>query len=539
MKKLLMILFPLLLLPVFSALAEPSVTFSPAAPRVGDYVDVIVTPDRESPQGYTYSLSLGEEAVYTGKDMSEHAAVSFRPRQEGVYTLTVTVTYGKKDQETASVTVPVSGEAPRQEGADVVYSQKDGWWHDKVYSKTYHRSVEKSGCALFALSHALQRMGHITDSAMPDALATRYSFCYVKDRGTSNEVLLTQAGKAFNFTTQSDLTESAAEIAACLNRGDLFSFDIVRSHIAMADGISEDGTKVHVVDSASGVTFERMVNGAVWIQAGDGSFVKAEKPEDLPGNRWFFETQEYAGMEYWLDLSYCAKRGMRLIRQPWLKLITEDGPVDVTLSQTGALISQVQLEDETLTVETRDLQWTSRGLEGPAVAMITSTGFVASDYMVWPPILWMIVFFLMFPGGASGSTAGGMKWVRVAIFAKSAIAETKRRIHPNAVIPVRFNGRTIREQTTSNIVAFMFFYIVIIVMASLWFCGCGIGFDEALGIAVSMIGNVGVSIGQWGSSGCYAALPVAAKWMATFVMLIGRLEIFTVILLFSRALWKK
>ena len=374
MKKLLMILFPLLLLPVFSALAEPSVTFSPAAPRVGDYVDVIVTPDRESPQGYTYSLSLGEEAVYTGKDMSEHAAVSFRPRQEGVYTLTVTVTYGKKDQETASVTVPVSGEAPRQEGADVVYSQKDGWWHDKVYSKTYHRSVEKSGCALFALSHALQRMGHITDSAMPDALATRYSFCYVKDRGTSNEVLLTQAGKAFNFTTQSDLTESAAEIAACLNRGDLFSFDIVRSHIAMADGISEDGTKVHVVDSASGVTFERMVNGAVWIQAGDGSFVKAEKPEDLPGNRWFFETQEYAGMEYWLDLDYCAKRGMRLIRQPWLKLITEDGPVDVTLSQTGALISQVQLEDETLTVETRDLQWTSRGLEGPAVAMITKKG---------------------------------------------------------------------------------------------------------------------------------------------------------------------
>jgi len=87
--------------------------------------------------------------------------------------------------------------------------------------------------------------------------------------------------------------------------------------------------------------------------------------------------------------------------------------------------------------------------------------------------------------------------------------------------------------------AFVFFYIVIIILSSLWFCGCGIGFDEAIGIAVSMIGNVGVSIGQWGSSGCYAALPAAAKWVATFVMLIGRLEIFTVLLLFSRALWKK
>lgn len=174
-----------------------------------------------------------------------------------------------------------------------------------------------------------------------------------------------------------------------------------------------------------------------------------------------------------------------------------------------------------------------------AVATITSTGFVAADYMIWPPVLWVLVFFLMFTGGASGSTSGGMKWVRLAIFAKAAHAEIKRRIHPNAVIPVRFNGHTLREQTTSNVVAFMFFYALIIVLATLWFCGCGIGFDESLGIAVSMIGNVGVSIGQWGSSGCYAALPAAAKWVATFVMLIGRLEIFTVLLLFSRALWKK
>jgi trk system potassium uptake protein TrkH len=174
-----------------------------------------------------------------------------------------------------------------------------------------------------------------------------------------------------------------------------------------------------------------------------------------------------------------------------------------------------------------------------AIATITSTGFVAADYMVWPPILWMIVFFLMLTGGASGSTAGGIKWVRLAVFAKSALAELKRRIHPNAVIPVRFNGRTLREQTTSNVMAFMFFYMIIIALASLCFCACGIGFDESIGIAVSMIGNVGVSIGQWGSTGCYAALPAVAKWAATFVMLIGRLEIFTVLLLFSRALWKK
>ena len=170
---------------------------------------------------------------------------------------------------------------------------------------------------------------------------------------------------------------------------------------------------------------------------------------------------------------------------------------------------------------------------------MTSSGFAASDYMTWPKLLWVFVFFLMFTGASSGSTSGGMKWVRLAIFAKSAVTEIKRRIHPNAVIPVRFNGQTLREQTTSNIMAFMFFYIAIIVVASLIFCASGVEFDEAIGTAVSAIGNVGVSIGQFGPSGTYADYPTVAKWTATAVMLIGRLEIFTVLLLFSRALWKK
>ena len=170
---------------------------------------------------------------------------------------------------------------------------------------------------------------------------------------------------------------------------------------------------------------------------------------------------------------------------------------------------------------------------------MTSTGFAASDYMTWPKLLWVFVFFMMFTGASSGSTAGGIKWVRIAIFAKSAVTEIQRRIHPNAVIPVRFNGHTLREQTTSNVMAFMFFYILIIVLAVLVFCASGVAFDEAIGTAVSAIGNVGVSIGQFGPSGTYADYPTVAKWTATLVMLIGRLEIFTVLLLFSRALWKK
>ena len=170
---------------------------------------------------------------------------------------------------------------------------------------------------------------------------------------------------------------------------------------------------------------------------------------------------------------------------------------------------------------------------------MTSTGFAASDYMTWPKLLWVFVFFLMFTGASSGSTAGGIKWVRIGIFAKSALAEIKRRIHPNAVIPVRFNGRTVSEQTTSNIMAFMFFYIAIIVVAVLIICASGVDFDESIGTAVSAIGNVGVSIGQFGPSGTYADYPTVAKWTVTLVMLIGRLEIFTILLLFSRSLWKR
>ncbi len=172
------------------------------------------------------------------------------------------------------------------------------------------------------------------------------------------------------------------------------------------------------------------------------------------------------------------------------------------------------------------------------VSAMTTTGFAASDYMTWPKLFWAMVFFMMFTGASSGSTCGGIKWVRIGIFAKSATTELKRRIHPNAILPVRFNGRAVPEQTISNVMAFMFFYIAIIVVTVLIFCATGVAFDEAIGTAVSGIGNVGVSIGSFGPAGTYAAFPTIAKWTMTAVMLIGRLEIFTVLLLFTKALWK-
>ncbi|MBO4666204.1 MAG: TrkH family potassium uptake protein [Paludibacteraceae bacterium] len=173
------------------------------------------------------------------------------------------------------------------------------------------------------------------------------------------------------------------------------------------------------------------------------------------------------------------------------------------------------------------------------VFTMTSCGFAIADYTTWAPFLWVLVFFLMFTGASSGSTSGGIKWVRLMIFAKSGFAEFKRRIHPNAVVPVKLNGKPITQQTTNNVMAFMVFYILILAATTLVFCATGVDFDESIGAAVSAIGNIGPSIGQYGPAGTYELFPPVAKWVMTLVMLIGRLEIFTVLLLFTRALWKK
>ena len=173
------------------------------------------------------------------------------------------------------------------------------------------------------------------------------------------------------------------------------------------------------------------------------------------------------------------------------------------------------------------------------ISSMTSTGYTISDYMYWPVVAWVVIFFLMLTGACAGSTAGGIKWVRLAIIMKNGIAEFQRRIHPNAIIPVKLNEKAVPQQTINNIMAFLIFYVFIIAVTVVVFSASGVNFDESIGAAVSAIGNVGISIGQFGPAGTYADFPMVAKWVMSFVMLIGRLEIFTVLLLFTRILWKK
>ncbi|GEM_PF-1919200 len=376
------LLLSVLILACAAACGEVQISFSPEHPRVGDYVDVTVTADREGAQTVTWSLVTADGAIFDGKPVDRFTA-SFRPRVEKDHTLTVTVSWGKKgkekDEETASVLIPVSGEAPVQQGSNVIYSQRDGWWADKVYSAKHHRSVQKAGCALFALSHALQRKGHMGEDVLPDHLAATYSYCYVEGRGTANETLLNNAAQVYDFYTESDLIESEEELTTCFRLGDVFSFSIVNGHIACAESLSEDGTKVRVIDSAPSATFERMKGGKIYYQAEDGSFAEARTADELPGIRWFFETQEYGGMAYWLDLKYCAGRGMRLIRPWWLKLETGDGLRSVSPDYIGAVWSRVNAGEEEMRVRTADLRWTHADTDGSRIAMVTNRKTYLTD----------------------------------------------------------------------------------------------------------------------------------------------------------------
>ena len=366
---LLLLLLLLMTLAAASALSEAEITWTPETPRAGDVVDLVVRPARENPLSVTYRLDYGDQKVFAGKE-DDHYAVSFRPRQQGTYTLTVTLSYGKKDQEVTRVDIPVSGEAPVQQGTDVVYSQKDGWWKKRSYGSS---TLEIAGCGIFTLAHAIQRLGFSGEDVLPETLGKTYAFCLVQG-GTANERLLTNAGQVYDFVTQDELEESEEGIAACLRRGDLFSFSIVKGHIALADGLSADGSMVHIVDSAPSATFERIKNASIYLLSDDGSFREIASPAELPDARYYFETRLYGGGEYWLPLSYCARRGMRLIRPSWLKLSLEEGLRSVELSQVGTMQSRVLLEEDgdPVTVPTRDLLWTCIGADSPQIAVVTA-----------------------------------------------------------------------------------------------------------------------------------------------------------------------
>ncbi len=173
------------------------------------------------------------------------------------------------------------------------------------------------------------------------------------------------------------------------------------------------------------------------------------------------------------------------------------------------------------------------------VSMITTTGFVSADYEMWGVFFHVIFFLLLFIGGSAGSTGGGIKVVRHLILIKNSALELRRLIHPRAVIPVRFNNTTVSQDIVLNIMAFLLFYIAIFVFGSLVLSFIGLDFLTSMGAVATSLGNVGPAIETVGPVDNFAHIPDIGKWFLSFLMLMGRLELFTVLIIFSPAFWKK
>jgi trk system potassium uptake protein TrkH len=173
------------------------------------------------------------------------------------------------------------------------------------------------------------------------------------------------------------------------------------------------------------------------------------------------------------------------------------------------------------------------------ISIMTTTGFVTSDYLSWLPVLGLLIFILMFFGGSAGSTGGGVKIIRVVLLFKNSALELKRLIHPNAVIPVRFNNHAVDQQIITNVLAFVSFYILILVISMIVIASLGYDLDTSLGAAATTLGNIGPGIGEVGPVSNFSHIPSFGKWFLSLLMLIGRLELFTVIILFSPAFWRK
>jgi len=172
------------------------------------------------------------------------------------------------------------------------------------------------------------------------------------------------------------------------------------------------------------------------------------------------------------------------------------------------------------------------------LAIVTTTGFVTADYTAWTPFLTIFFFGLMFLGGSSGSTAGGVKIVRHLIMIKNGMLEFRRSLHPSAILPVRYNSRAVQAPIVYNILGFFILYMLSFILGVLVFSWLGLDYRTALGGAASTLGNVGPALGDLGPLETYSKLPLAAKWWASFLMLLGRLELFTVLILFTPFFWR-
>ena len=170
------------------------------------------------------------------------------------------------------------------------------------------------------------------------------------------------------------------------------------------------------------------------------------------------------------------------------------------------------------------------------VSVMTTTGFTTTDFSLWPGFIPIMLICIAFIGGCAGSTSGGMKVIRIMLLYRQAIREIRRLIHPHAVIPVKIGGRKTSQAVMDAVWGFFFLYVAVFVLITIALNGVGVDPVTAYAAAAACITNLGPGLGDVSAN--YASLNSTAKVILSFAMLMGRLEIFTLLVLFTPAFWR-
>jgi trk system potassium uptake protein TrkH len=173
------------------------------------------------------------------------------------------------------------------------------------------------------------------------------------------------------------------------------------------------------------------------------------------------------------------------------------------------------------------------------MTILTSTGFATVDYEAWAPFFTQFFLILLLFGACAGSTSGGVKMIRYHLLIKNGIIELKRLLHPSAVIPLRYNNRSVSAEIVARVSSFVLLYLAIFGISSVIMAFLGLELQSAMGSVAASMANIGPGLGSTGPVSNYSHVPEVGKWVLSFLMLIGRLEIFTVLIIFSPAFWKK
>lgn len=179
------------------------------------------------------------------------------------------------------------------------------------------------------------------------------------------------------------------------------------------------------------------------------------------------------------------------------------------------------------------------------ISLTTTTGFASTDFGLWRPALQIMVVGLMFLGGMAGSTAGGIKTFRVGVLSKAAYADLRRLVHPRGVFVTRFGGKTVTEPVIEAVQSFFLFYMFLFMSSTFLLAFIDANLSEGLDLitatsaVAASIGNIGPGLGEVGPAGNYSGLPDLAKWLLSSLMIVGRLEIFPVLVLFTKDLWRR